>query len=296
MTRREKARLRSSFRTNVWSELTNKNFGLKYTMHQEIRADALANLPPPGQGGFRESGIWPFRQQNGIVATRQPSSASNRRRVFHMKSDLAIATLIRSRMTELGLSRGEFAKRLGYKNIAKGIRRVDALCEGDIEGTKQVFDGLPQALETSAETVTRALDQAVREIELAEKRESEARDKIWRENFRPHAIILTERTVPSPIFVAAIIGVEKLLRINLDLTQRPVSFVRRVLDRLPEGVIAFGKPVGFVINYSPDHAVRFDRNGQPIEILDKAVRPATAVLCLGRRPITAGALGLVFGK
>ena len=37
-----------------------------------------------------------------------------------MKSDLAIATLIRSRMTELGLSRGEFAKRLGYKNIAKG--------------------------------------------------------------------------------------------------------------------------------------------------------------------------------
>jgi len=42
-----------------------------------------------------------------------------------MKSDLAIATLIRSRMTELGLSRGEFAKRLGYKNIAKGIRRID---------------------------------------------------------------------------------------------------------------------------------------------------------------------------
>jgi hypothetical protein len=32
------------------------------------------------------------------------------------------------------------------------------------------------------------------------------------------------------------------------------------------------------------------------EILDKAVRPATAVLCLGRRPITAEALGLVFGS
>jgi hypothetical protein len=68
-------------------------------------------------------------------------------------------------------------------------------------------------------------------------------------------------------------------------------FVRRVLDRLPEGVIAFGKTVGFVINYSPDQAVRLDRNGQPIEILDKAVRPATAVLYLGRHPITAEALG-----
>ena len=46
-------------------------------------------------------------------------------------------------MTELGLSRGEFAKRLGYKNLAKGIRRIDALCEDGIEGTKQVLDALP---------------------------------------------------------------------------------------------------------------------------------------------------------
>src|SRR5450759_1956587 len=107
-----------------------------------------------------------------------------------MKSGLAIATLIRSRLTELGLSRGEFVKRLGYKNIAKGIRRIDVLCEGNIEGTKQFMDVLPQALETSAEIVTLALDQTVREIELAEQQEAEARDKIWRENFCPHAIVL----------------------------------------------------------------------------------------------------------
>ena len=93
------------------------------------------------------------------------------------------------------------------------------MCEGDLEGAKQFLDVLPQALETSAETVKRALDQTVRELELAEKQEAEARDKIWRENFRPHAIILTERTVPSPIFIAAIIGVEKLLLIDLDPTQ-----------------------------------------------------------------------------
>jgi hypothetical protein len=119
-----------------------------------------------------------------------------------MKSDLAIATLVRSRMTELGLSRGEFGKRLGYKNLAKGIRRIDAFYDGDLEGTKHFLDVLPQALETSAETVKRALDQTVRELELAEQQEAEARDKIWRETFRPHAIILTEQTVPSPIFVA----------------------------------------------------------------------------------------------
>jgi len=214
-----------------------------------------------------------------------------------MKSDLAISTLIRSRMTELGLSRGEFAKRLGYKNIAKGIRRIDALCEGDVEGTKQFLDVLPQSLETSAETVKHALDQTVRELELAEKQGAETRDKLWRENFCPHAIILTEHTVPSPIFVAAMIGVEKLLRIDLDATQGPVSFVRQVLDRLPERVPAFGNTIGFVINYSPDKAVRFDPNGQPIAILDKAVRPGTAVLLrLGGRPIPAEVLRLAFDK
>jgi hypothetical protein len=199
-------------------------------------------------------------------------------------------------MAELGLSRGEFAKRLGYKNLPKGIRRIDVLCDGDIGGTKRFLDVLPQALETSAETVKRALDQTVRELELAEQQEAEARDKIWLENFRPHAIILTEQTVPSPIFVAALFGVEKLLRIDLDPTQRPVSFVRQVLDRLPEGVPAFGKPIGFVINYSPDKAIRFDRNGQPIAMLDKAARPGTATLHLGGRPIPTEALRVLFGK
>jgi hypothetical protein len=101
--------------------------------------------------------------------------------------------------------------------------------------------------------------------------------------------------VPSPIFVAAVIGVEKLLRIDLDATRGPVSFVRQVLDRLPERVPAFGKPNGFVINYSPDQAVRFDSNGRPIAILDKAIRPVTAVLRLGGRPIHAEALGVAGG-
>jgi hypothetical protein len=268
-----------------------------FKMHDASRAGLTPSPTCPSLGKVVSANAGCGRSGNktGFLATRQPFSASNRRRVFQMKSNLAIAALIRSRTLELGLSRGEFAKRLGYKNLAKGIRRIDALCEGDLEGTKQFLRALPQALETSAETVKRALDQTVREIELAAKQETEARGKIWRENFCPHAIILTERAVPSPIFAAAIIGVEKLLRIDLDATQGPVSFVRQVMDRLPEGVPAFGKPTGFVINYSPDQAVRFDRNGQPIAILDKAVRPGTAVLRLGGRPIPAAALEMIIG-
>src|ERR1700730_8301244 len=265
-------------------------------MHQEIGLTPSPTFPSRARWSPQKARCG----RSGNKTGSQPRVSPPRRRTEGGFSDEIqsgpIATLIRSRMTELGLSRGELSKRLGYKNIAKGSR-MDALCDGDLEGTIHFLDVLPQALEISAETVKRALDQTVRELELAEEHEAEARDKIWRENFCPHAIILTERTVPSPIFVAAIIGVEKLLRIDLDPTQGPVSYVRQVLDRLPEGVPAFGKPIGFVINYSPDKAVRFDSNGHPIAILDKAVRPGTAVLLrLGGRPIPAEALGLVFGR
>ncbi len=77
---------------------------------------------------------------------------------------------------------------------------------------------------------------------------------------------------------------------------RALNEMRQVRTTDPEIRLAFGKPIGFVINYSPDTAVRFDSNEQPIAILDKAVRPGTAVLRLGGRPIPAEALGLVFGK
>jgi hypothetical protein len=224
--------------------------------------------------------MWPFGQQNGILGDASALLGSKPQENFQMKSALPIGTLIRARMSELNISRGELAKRFGYKNLAKGIRRIDALCDGDLERTKHLFGLLPQALETSPESVKLALEESFREIKSAQEQEAEAREKLWRQNFRPHVIIVTERTIPSPIFVAAILGVEKLLRIDLDLTRRPVSFVEQAFERLPEGVIAFGRTTGFVINYSPEQAVKFDCEGQPIEILDRAVRPGIAGLHL----------------
>jgi hypothetical protein len=43
-----------------------------------------------------------------------------------------------------------------------------------------------------------ALEQTVPEIELAKEQEAEARDKIWRKNFCPRAIILTPSGTYQP--------------------------------------------------------------------------------------------------
>jgi hypothetical protein len=103
-------------------------------------------------------------------------------------------------------------------------------------------------------------------------------DLEYRRQFIPHAILITTNRIPSPIFVAAMLGVERLLRIDLDISQSPITYTKQVLSKLPIGVPAFGKVVGFVVNFSPDHAVQFDLAGKPIATFDHAIRLGTARL------------------
>jgi hypothetical protein len=86
----------------------------------------------------------------------------------------------------------------------------------------------------------------------------------------------------------------------LDNLKGPMSFVRQVLDALPnklrtgpegqKGVPFFGEAKGFILNYSPDRAVRFTLNGEALEVLPKAYRPGEIELTIGSRtrsPLTA---------
>ena len=96
----------------------------------------------------------------------------------------------------------------------------------------------------------------------------------WRAAFRPHAIIVTDRSIPSPIFVAALIGVEKILRIDFDTSLPEATFVQQALAK----PIAFGRPTGVTVNYAPDRAVRYDLRGDPVETLAEAIRCGKAYL------------------
>lgn len=88
--------------------------------------------------------------------------------------------------------------------------------------------------------------------------------------FLPHAIILTEFSVPRPIFAAALIRADKFKRIDFSPNSNPISYVRQTLKRLPKGVPCFGKTIGFIINYEPEKAVQFDKAGNAVSLLTKA--------------------------
>jgi hypothetical protein len=213
---------------------------------------------------------------------------------------LAIATLITSRCRELGLSKARLVQSAGYKRQPKGIRRLDALMAGDLETTRSLIGGLPVALRLPTETVSAAIEQTRQQIADEERRADEQAEAQWRATFQPHAIILTERRIPRPMFLAAVIGVERLLRIDFDADARPVSFVRFAVEGVEQkraqwgsnggALPGYGEPTGIIVNYAPDWAVRFDLDGAPEETFAAAYRVGQVQLVLKGRPIPAGVL------
>lgn len=183
-----------------------------------------------------------------------------------MTEALPIRSLVETRCKELGLSPAAFVGRLGYRNEAKGLRRLDQILAGDFKTLGAVIEHLPEALEVQVEVVKQTVDDTKRQLHEAKEQESRAA-------FKPHAIIITERSVPSPIFVAAVLGVDRLLRIDFDLSKDPSTFVSQTLSGLNQklqrwgtSIPAFGKPTGFVINYTHDRHARFDIDGKLVEL------------------------------
>jgi hypothetical protein len=89
--------------------------------------------------------------------------------------------------------------------------------------------------------------------------------------------------VPQPFFVAAFIGVERLLRIDFDPASVPVSYTnqalagirRRLAEFKSETIPALGRPVGVIVNYTPDRAIRFDLAGNALEYFQAHTAPRT---------------------
>ena len=127
------------------------------------------------------------------------------------RTELPIAALIAERCRELGLRRSEVAARCGYKNISKGLRRLEQVLAGDFERADALLRGLPKALNLSPDVVQEAIDKTVRQI-AAEQ------DAVWRASFQPSAYLLGTTDRPSQILFFGITGgPERWLRIPLDL-------------------------------------------------------------------------------
>jgi hypothetical protein len=186
----------------------------------------------------------------------------------------AIRDLIENRWRDLNLTRTDLVRNAGYKNVVKGLRRLQTLMTGDLETTKGLIAKLPEALELRPEDITEAVEETRRQI-----REKE--EQAYRASFKPHAIVLTERKIPTQTAIALLVGAPRLLRIDFDLKQRPNQLHSSGSQRISSEAAqlgwrsraVFGRPVGLVVNYVPERAVRHDLEGKAVEVLGTVHRP-----------------------
>jgi hypothetical protein len=210
-----------------------------------------------------------------------------------MSGQLEIAALIDKRMRELGLSRAELAARLGYRNFAKGMRRLDEVCQGQLERHSELLARLPYALKIDPKVVYGAENKTRAQMSEAARQAAVAQEQEWRAKFKPHAIVLTESSRPSQITICDLVDGESLKFIQLDATKPRWTFIHQALrvlnKRLHERHSAvipfFGAPTGIAINFDPDRAVRYDLDGKALEILRGAVRLGETRVSVGGRPM-----------
>ena len=134
---------------------------------------------------------------------------------FH-EDFFSVSRLIVSRANDLCLTRRQVVERLGFGDrLDKGHRVLsDILTTGVVPPYLNSYM-LADALEVDQSFLTEVLSATARQIDAEQKADLVVREEIHRARFRPHLQVMTERKMPSPIFVAALLTTEQLRTIYL---------------------------------------------------------------------------------
>ncbi len=248
----------------------------------ETRASALTNLP------FRGKVVPPSGMRSLMATTKADPSPPQLNEGFAMKQ-YPIQSFVDNRLKELGFWRGELVKRCGYKNVSKGVRRLQKLYSGDLVSPSSciLLANFPHVLAVEQETVIQAIKETHAELDA----EDAQRDAEWRAAFQPNAFVLGTSLRPSQIFAFGLTGgVERYLRIPLDISRGSDTFIEQAMKYLnahPQ-VPFFGPSTGFIINYTPDRTEHYDKEGNLLNVLDSYYYPGTVRLTISGREIPPG--------
>ena len=186
-------------------------------------------------------------------------------------SELPLRKLLNAHRASLA----DVARRCGYTNVAKGIRRLEELADGNLRNFASMRIGLAPALGVGLDHLD-AVAEDTRYLLWARD------DRRYRAEFRPHVVWATTKSVPSPITIAAMINAHRQL-FWYPSPGNPSQISGEAVLAAPRGVPCYGFVVGFHVNYTPDNAVSFDLDGTPVAVLDTAVRPGRARASIGGR-------------
>jgi len=189
----------------------------------------------------------------------------------------AIQEYVIKTMREKGLKRSEVAQRLGYTNAAKGCRRLDQLLQ-NLEYNSCLIKNLHTALDVPRQQVDEKLAETAFELEEERRREEARQEERERRVFVPYLFCQTERRIPGPIFVCAILNAVSMKYVYLppyynqrsDREQEEirVALVAEKLQKNDGRIPSFGKITCFTLKrfYDDSEEERevYDLEGNPV--------------------------------
>ena len=222
----------------------------------------------------------------------------------HGEDAYPVGRFILARAQALRLSRRELVRRLGYRKIGNGHR---ALAEMMTTGTvpPQIAKHLADALEVDEAIVAAVIRATARQQRDEACQQILARETAYRTAFKPHLRCETEREIPEPIFVAALLTVDRSRLVpvcpetwHASADERDRLLRRAIQNQFCERkghVMGFGAIVGYTAVVMPgfllDFGFAYDVNGDPLGPMQPVERLQEALL--GTKPGDGRLTGLL---
>lgn len=201
-----------------------------------------------------------------------------------------ITQLFHERSKELKLSKHDAVQRAGYRNIGKGLRRLDSFLASGTDTGGNIISSLPAILELPPETVAQALHQT--SLQLAREKAAAAarRNTIARESHKPFLFAATERNTPAQITICGLVGGDRLRYLDLPegftalspaaQTDCIRSAIASCLAQHHGHVPFFGRIKHFILSRESDEPVHertvFDLTGSAVPAAPDAMKHISA--------------------
>ena len=218
----------------------------------------------------------------------------------------SIGRLVLDRARALGMSRSELVRHLGYRHVGNGHRALsELLTTGKI--APLIAQHLAGALQVENELVAAVTAATARQQQDKASQRTLARETAYRTAFKPHLRCETERAIPEPLFVAALLTSARLRLVpvcsetwHASADERDRLLKRAIQDHYREHaarIIAFGAVVAYTAVLMPGYLVDFgfsyDLNGDPVGPMQSVERLQEAFL--GTKPGDSRLTGLFRG-
>jgi len=207
-----------------------------------------------------------------------------------------IGRLIIAAMKENNLKKSDLVKAIGYQNINKGMRKLDACITGEgIYKNKKLLFNVGRVLEIDDQTLNEAIKKTLEEI----KRKKEKQERL---HFKPHIYIKHSESRPSSITIVCFAGINYFKHIELPSNihmlsdEKQIETVSKIINKHYQSqgdkIQMFGHIIGYIYRKTYDDGIEFSVTGEVIGRSTEKIHEGKATLTVGGKTIEGGILGL----